>query len=515
MGKKQTAVEVYLSTVFKWGLIILVCACMSATAVLTTEKIVGLYPDIPWIAMILFAIMDVVFFISGIFIVKTSFDENGYLKEGKLKAGKSFSAFLLIVQWNYILYMVPSRTFWGFLFFFLILIAFFLDIKLELFVGLACMISLFIAWGIRGTSLLPVKDELFVGDILLCLIALVLSVAGRLIFVYFVSHFLVNAKKNELEQNNERVMNVLQSVQELSEKLHVAGTSLSQISENESASAEELAATSGHLTESNDVLSSRTDESMNNLNELNQWESVVADNVKKVEATSKDLLDKSMENERLLNNLHTINKEVSETMKTTTDIAQKLSDAVKEIGVTMNLISDISSATNLLALNASIEAARAGEAGRGFAVVASQVGNLAGNTQETLKEVETVINRVQDNVSEITAQIEVNSSKVGTQNEYFDQVFQSMEEMKELLNVSVQAVTTMGDAHEKQSEVIKNTVSINQNIAESIRNTNEQFAAINSMAESNANDTIKVGEQASAINKMVDEMSLLLKRGEE
>ena len=208
MGKKQTAVEVYLSTVFKWGLIILVCACMSATAVLTTEKIVGLYPDIPWIAMILFAIMDVVFFISGIFIVKTSFDENGYLKEGKLKAGKSFSAFLLIVQWNYILYMVPSRTFWGFLFFFLILIAFFLDIKLELFVGLACMISLFIAWGIRGTSLLPVKDELFVGDILLCLIALVLSVAGLLIFVYFVSHFLVNAKKNELEQNNERVMNV-------------------------------------------------------------------------------------------------------------------------------------------------------------------------------------------------------------------------------------------------------------------------------------------------------------------
>ena len=95
-----------------------------------------------------------------------------------------------------------------------------------------------------------------------------------------------------------------------------------------------------------------------------------------------------------------------------------------------------------------------------------------------------------------------------------EKVFESMKEMTELLHVSVQAVATMGDAHEKQSEVIKNTVSINRDIAESIRNTNEQFAAINSMAESNASDTIEVAEQASAINTMVDEMSQLLKRGE-
>ncbi|MDE6185448.1 MAG: hypothetical protein K2G39_08505, partial [Lachnospiraceae bacterium] len=88
-------------------------------------------------------------------------------------------------------------------------------------------------------------------------------------------------------------------------------------------------------------------------------------------------------------------------MRATTDVASKLSDAVKEIGVTLKLISDISSSTNLLALNASIEAARAGEAGKGFAVVATEVGNLANSTQDSLKEVETVIARVQNNVKEI------------------------------------------------------------------------------------------------------------------
>ena len=201
-------------------------------------------------------------------------------------------------------------------------------------------------------------------------------------------------------------------------------------------------------------------------------------------------------------------------MKATTDIAQKLSDAVQEIGVTLNLISDISSSTNLLALNASIEAARAGEAGRGFAVVATEVGNLANSTQESLKEVKSVIERVQSNVKEITVQVEENSQKLNNQNAYFSNVFKSMQDMTELLNESVNAINTMGDAQSKQSEVIKKTVSINQDIAESIRNENEQFASINAMAENSAKDTAEVTVQASAINDMVDEMSKLLKQEE-
>ena len=263
------------------------------------------------------------------------------------------------------------------------------------------------------------------------------------------------------------------------------------------------------------MLGSRTDESMSNLGELREWETVVADNVAKVEFTSKDLLDKSLESEKLLNNLHQINGEVSDSMKLTIEVAQKLSAAVEEIGVTLNLISDISSSTNLLALNASIEAARAGEAGKGFAVVATEVGSLANSTQESLRVVEAVIERVQQNVREITAQVEENSTKLGEQSEYFAHVFKSLRDMTALLNVSVEAIQTMGDTYSKQSEVIERTVSINEGIAESIRSENEQFNTINNMAESNANDTAEVAKQAGLINEMVDEISRLLTRGDE
>lgn len=318
-----------------------------------------------------------------------------------------------------------------------------------------------------------------------------------------------------VEKKETDLKNVLDEVQTLSNDLYTAGAALSSVSANESASAQELAATSEQLVESSNLLSAKTDESMGNLNELSEWKNVVDDNVKKVESATRDLLEKSTENEKYLNDLRAINGEVSVSMKATNDVTQRLSEAVQEIGVTLSLISDISESTNLLSLNASIEAARAGEAGKGFAVVATEVGKLANSTQDSLQVVQSVIERIQQNVREITAQVEENSTKMGTQNEYFANVFQSMQDMTALLNASVHAISTMGEAHNKQSEVIQNTVSINQDIAESIRNENEQFNSINAMAENNANDTTNVALQANAINTIVDKMTELLKQDQE
>lgn len=443
-------------------------------------------------------------------MIKTSFGEDGYLKDGKLQTGKIFASLVVVIQWNYLLYMIPTRTFWGFLFFFLILMAFFLDIRLLLINGLACMVSLFIGWGIRGTNLLPVKDELFLTDVLMCIVALTLSLAGLLIFVFFVSHFLVNAKKDELEKNTERVQHVLSEIQILSDSLYDAGLSLANTSENESAAAQQLAATSQQLVDSSNQLMQKTSESMDNLEELHTCGNTVTENVQKVEATSKTLLEKSAENETLLNSLHQINGEVSNAMKDTTEITKKLSEAVAEIGGTLNLISDISSSTNLLALNASIEAARAGEAGKGFAVVATEVGNLAKSTQDSLSVVQPVIERVQKNAQDIAAQVNANAEKMNTQNEYFENVFIHIRDISQLLQESSDAIDIMCDAHNRQTDVIKRTVSINQDIIENIKNESGQFNTINTMAESDAKDTVNVSEQANIINSMVDRMRNLL-----
>lgn len=509
--KYLSALDEYINKVYFLVLLLVPGACESAGLLYTFAKIMGWLPSVNWAAMIIFDITCLIYLGIGIYFVRTGFVD-GLVSPKKLKYGKIYLVVIMFIQYNFILYMIPATDFWGFAFFFVILTSFFLDYKMVTITSLEISASLIAAWFLYGKIHLPAKDEHFIVNMLDRSACVILSLSAIVLLTYLTNRFLINAKKDEMERNTEQVRSVLTAVSSLSENLYAAGTALSQVSENESASAQELAATSEQLVESSNLLSTKTDESIANLSELSKWESVVADNVEKVETAANDLIDKSKENERLLGDLHTINGEVSESMHTTIDVTQKLSEAVQEIGVTLNLISEISSSTNLLALNASIEAARAGEAGRGFAVVATEVGNLANSTQETLKEVEDVIERVQSNVKEITLQVEENSQKLNKQNEYFDHVFSGIQDMTSLLNVSVSAINTMGNAHSEQAEVIKKTVSINQDIAESIKNENEQFNSINAMAESNANDTAEVAAQASAINDMVDEMSKLLKR---
>ena len=509
-----SALDEYINKVYILVLLLVPGACECAGLAYTFSKFMGWLPSVSWVALIIFDVTCLLYLAIGIFFIKTGF-KDGYVAKNKLKSGKIFLVLIMFIQFNFIVYMIPATDFWGFAFFFVILTSFFLDYKMVAVAAIEIAASIVGSWIFNGEIHLPTKDVNFAVNMLDRVVCVALSLATIVLLTYLINRFLVNAKKDEMERNNEQVQNVLASVKQLSESLNEAGMVLSQISENESASAEELAATSEQLVESSNLLSAKTDESMTNLSELSEWEMVVADNVEKVESTSRNLLDKSTENEKLLNDLHAINGEVSESMQATTLMAKELSEAVQEIGVTLNLISDIASSTNLLALNASIEAARAGEAGRGFAVVATEVGNLANSTQQSLQVVQSVIERVQQSVKSITNQVEENSSKLGTQNEYFENVFRSMQEMTNLLGVSVEAINTMGNAHSKQSDVIKNTVSINNEITESIRNENEQFNSINAMAESNANDTAEVASQATRINDMVQEMTLLLTRDDE
>lgn len=508
-----SALDEYINKVYVLVLLLIPGACQCAGIMYTFLKIMGWMTPVSWMALIIFDVTCLIYLGIGIYFVKTGF-ENGAVKASSLKAGKIYAAVILLIQWNFIQYMIPAKDFWGFAFFFVVLTTFFLDYKLVAVTSAEIAVSLVIAWFVRAATFLPSNDEMFIANMTDRVVCLSLSLPTTVLLTYLVNRFLVNAKKDEMERNNEKVKNVLDSVQSLSQSLLMAGQALSQISENESASVEELSATSEQLLEGSNRLDGKTRESMENLNELDEWKNVVADNVEKVEQTSRDLLDKTRENEKQLAELKEINGEVVKSMVATTDVAQKLSKAVEQIGMTLNLISDISSSTNLLALNASIEAARAGEAGKGFAVVAQEVGNLAKSTQESLEEVAQVIQMVQDNVKEITMYVNDNSRKLERQNEYFIHVYAGIQDMTQLLGVATDAVSAMGEAHHKQATVIQSTVSINKEIADDIGNENTQFQSINGMVESNVNDIAEMANQINTINEMVDEINNLLQREE-
>ncbi|MCM3715338.1 methyl-accepting chemotaxis protein [Halalkalibacter oceani] len=74
-----------------------------------------------------------------------------------------------------------------------------------------------------------------------------------------------------------------------------------------------------------------------------------------------------------------------------------------EMQVVMKQIQDISTKSNILALNSGIEAARAGEAGRGFSVVATEIKKFAEESLQASRQSEEIITSIQNKANEIIA----------------------------------------------------------------------------------------------------------------
>lgn len=148
----------------------------------------------------------------------------------------------------------------------------------------------------------------------------------------------------------------------------------------------------------------------------------------------------------------------------TTKSFKVLAERSKEISRVLGVISDIASQTNLLALNAAIEAAQAGDAGRGFAVVAEEIRKLAEDSRTSAKEIERLVNDVQQDTTDAARVLEVmnESVKAGGEasegaSDAFKEIAASALKTREL---SESIVTATGD----QIQDIKNVVGLTESV---------------------------------------------------
>ncbi len=106
--------------------------------------------------------------------------------------------------------------------------------------------------------------------------------------------------------------------------------------------------------------------------------------------------------ENTIRGMNDIREKIQETSKR----IKRLGESSQEIGEIVELISDITEQTNVLALNAAIQAASAGEAGRGFTVVAEEVQRLAERSAEATKQISAIVKTIQTDTHDAVSAME-------------------------------------------------------------------------------------------------------------
>ncbi len=507
---KISAIDVYMEKVYKGVIFLLTVSCLCSSLFFIGFKLLNLFKNVPWWSLLFQLGATIVYLIIGLLFIRNCM-KDGKLDSKWLKWGKVYYSIVLLLQMNIVSYLMPLRTWWGVFIYAIILSGLFLDWKMTLTNASMLSVTLVLSWIFAGHNTLPVKDELFVTDLIIIICSLFFCSLGTILTAYLAGRYLADAKKDEMEKNESRVQGVLNKVNGLAEKLSEASILLLETTQNESASTEELSAISESLLESSGDILKRSSESKENLMELENSSKAMEQKVQELESLSIELVDKSFANEQAMNNLINISEKASESTKNTLDVTDKLLTEAANIGSTLEIINQIAEAINLLSLNASIEAARAGESGRGFAVVAQEIGKLASSTKTSLNNVNDIVFRVQNGTTEVSKYMNENVEQLLEQNKALIDTVDGIRGLIELLKSSAKAIKSVYELQQKQSNVVDMTVKINENISDKINEENKDFTNITEMVQSNTQQIDVMMKQVDKLNEMIYELEELLK----
>lgn len=196
--------------------------------------------------------------------------------------------------------------------------------------------------------------------------------------------------------------------------------------------------------------------------------------------------------EQVKSSVQTMNT-ISENMQETVSLMKKVSDSSQQISEVIDLLSDITEETNILALNAAVQAAKAGEAGKGFKIVADSIQSLADNAADATRRVGALVATVQTDIQSVGSSIEKTNTEIDkgvSLSVTAGELLNEIDQINSRLTKIVASVT--GDA------------KVNSETAKSIANDMEKILKI---TEETKDSTAKTAESIRGIANISTELN--------
>ena len=196
----------------------------------------------------------------------------------------------------------------------------------------------------------------------------------------------------------------------------------------------------------------------------------IAGNAENTAAAAQQSAQSSEQGKMLVNKTRQSINGLAEEVGQATEVIGELSRHAQAITSILSTIQGIAEQTNLLALNAAIEAARAGEQGRGFAVVADEVRSLAGRTQQSTKEINEMLQRLQGGVKQAVEVMQASEDRSQETVQEASHIASSLDSMvmavSTINDMNIQIATAAEEQHAVSEEINKNLVAIQQIVSE-------------------------------------------------
>ena len=304
---------------------------------------------------------------------------------------------------------------------------------------------------------------------------------------------------------------VLQDLQEQSRNLFDASDALNSSASETANTIEQVEKAVNEISEGATSQADETQKATENVILMGNMVEETSTEVRELIGNATEMKTSGDEATAILSQLEHINKKASEAIdiiyeqtNTTNESAMKIRDAT-------SLITSIAEETNLLSLNASIEAARAGEQGRGFAVVASQIQKLAEQSNESARQIETIIDSlITDSEKAVTTMDEVKeimsqqSENVGKTETIFTQVKNGIDSSIDGINSIADKTKNMDDARVNVVDVVQNLTAIAQENAASTEETSASVTEVSSIV-------YDISSNAEKLKAIADELDRNMK----